>query len=82
MRKWRLIFNSRVLTTAENSAGDSKGGRRLILSGTVVHIRVPPDLLFICGSEPLSVPAMIEALKLFINECSTSIFVLEIETKS
>jgi hypothetical protein len=35
-----------------------------------------------CGSEPLSVPLMVETLKLFIAEASSAIFKLEIETKS
>ena len=71
-----------VFTMGDSSACNSEDGHWPILKGTVIHIRVPDDRVFICGSEPLSVPAMVEALKLFIAEASTAIFELEIEKKS
>ena len=49
------------------------------LTETVVHIRIPEHRLFMCGTEPPSIPAMLEALKLFIHEASSTIFKLEIE---
>ncbi len=63
---------------ADTSASNF-GDRRPVLTETVVHIVVPENRLFMCGSEPPSVPAMLEALKLFIQEASTAIFKLEIE---
>ena len=62
--------------TSASSHGDE---RRVVLTETVVHVRVPENRLFMCGSEPPNVPAMLEALKLFIREASTAIFKLEIE---
>jgi hypothetical protein len=53
-----------------------------ILRETIVFVRVPEHRLFMCGSEPPSIPAMLEALKLFIRESSTEIFHLEIEGKA
>lgn len=58
---------------------DSEDARKPVLTETVIHIRVPEDRLFMCGTEPPSVPAILEALKLFIREASTAIFKLEIE---
>lgn len=58
---------------------DSEDDRKPVLTETVIHIRVPEDRLFMCGTEPPSVPAILEALKLFIREASTAIFKLEIE---
>lgn len=58
---------------------DSEDDRKPVLTETVVHIRIPENRLFMCGSEPPSVPAILEALKLFIREASTAIFKLEIE---
>ena len=60
---------------------DHEKGHQPVLTETVVHVRVPENRLFMCGSEPPNVPAMLEALKLFIYEASTAIFKLEIERK-
>lgn len=60
----------------------SNDDHKPILRETIVYVRVPEHRLFMCGSEPPSVPAMLEALKLFIRESSTEIFHLEIEGKA
>ncbi len=62
--------------TSTSNYGDK---HRLVMTETVVHMVVPENRLFMCGSEPPNVPAMLEALKLFIHEASTAIFKLEIE---
>lgn len=64
---------------SDSNAFNSEDEREPFMTETVVHIRIPEDRLFMCGSEPPSVPAMLEALKLFIHEASTAIFTLEIE---
>jgi len=64
---------------ADMSTSNYGEERRPVLTETVVHIVVPENRLFMCGSEPPSVPAMLEAMKLFIQEASTAIFKLEIE---
>jgi hypothetical protein len=79
LKNGRLIFTAEALTMADTSESNSEGGCRPVLKGTVFHIRIPDDRVFMCGSEPLSVPAMVEALKLFIAEVSTVVFELEIE---
>ena len=63
----------------DTSETNFEDNRRLNLTETVVHVRVPERRLFMCGSEPPSIPAMVEALKLFIHEASSTIFKLEIE---
>jgi hypothetical protein len=63
------------------NAPNSGRGRQPVLTETLVHIRIPENRLFMCGTEPPSVPAMLEALKLFIREVSGTIFKLEIERK-
>jgi len=68
-----------VLVMADMSTSNYGEERRPVLTETVVHIVVPENRLFMCGSEPPSVPAMLEAMKLFIQEASTAIFKLEIE---
>jgi len=67
---------------ADPSTFDSGNEHKPDLSEKVVFIHVPEDRLFMCGSEPPSVPAMIEALKLFIFEASSAVFQLEIERTS
>lgn len=62
------------------SESNSEDERRPVLTETVVYIRIPDNRLFMCGSEPPSIPAMLEALKLFIREASTAIFELEIRS--
>ena len=57
----------------------SNDDREPVFTETIVYVRVPDNRLFMCGSEPPSVPAMLEALKLFIRESSMEIFHLEIE---
>lgn len=64
---------------SDASEHSSEDDRKPVLTETLVHIRVPENRLFMCGSEPPSVPAILEALKLFIREASTAIFTLEIE---
>ena len=64
-----------------NEANAPNDAPQPVLTETVVHVRIPEHRLFMCGSEPPSVPAMLEALKLFIYEASTAIFKLEIERK-
>ena len=66
---------------SDTSAGNNEKWPRPVLTETVVHVRIPERRLFMCGSEPPNVPAMLEALKLFIYEASTAIFKLEIERK-
>ena len=51
--------------------------RFIIVRISTVGIARMPTVGFLC--EPLSVPAMVEALKLFIAEASTATFRLEIE---
>jgi len=46
---------------------------------TIVHIRIPSKRLFMCGSEPPSVPAMLDALKEYIHGASTVVYQLEFE---
>jgi len=53
--------------------------REPVLTETVVYIHVPENRLFMCGSEPPSIPAMLEALKLYIREASVAVYKLEIE---
>ena len=48
---------------------------------TFVHIMMPPNRLFMCGSEPPSVPAMLDALKEYINNAATVVYQLELEKK-
>lgn len=65
----------------DTSEYDSNGKSRRILRGTIIHIRVPDDQLLMWGSEPSSVPATLEELKLFIAAVSTVMFELEIEAR-
>jgi hypothetical protein len=46
---------------------------------TFVHILVPSNRLFMCGSEPPSVPAMLDALKEYINNAAAVVYQLELE---
>jgi hypothetical protein len=46
---------------------------------TFVHILVPANRLFMCGSEPPSIPAMLDALKEYINNAATVVYELELE---
>ena len=46
---------------------------------TFVHIVVPANRLFMCGSEPPSVPAMLDALKEYIQNAATVVYQLELE---
>ena len=46
---------------------------------TFIHILVPSNRLFMCGSEPPSVPAMLDALKEYINNAAAVVYQLELE---
>ena len=46
---------------------------------TIVHIHVPTNRLFMCGSEPPSIPAMLDALKEYINNAASVVYELEVE---
>jgi hypothetical protein len=67
---------------AQTSNPEPGGDRHPMITETILHIRIPENRLFMCGTEPPSAPAMLEALKLFIQESSTVIFKLEIERES
>ena len=46
---------------------------------TFVHILVPSNRLFMCGSDPPSVPAMLDALKEYIHNAAAVVYELEVE---
>jgi hypothetical protein len=46
---------------------------------TIVHILVPSNRLFMCGSDPPSVPAMLDALKEYIHNAAAVVYELEVE---
>jgi hypothetical protein len=46
---------------------------------TFVHILVPANRLFMCGSEPPSIPAMLDALKEYIHNAAAVVYELELE---
>jgi len=66
----------------DTSENDSKETCQQSLRGAVVHVRIPDPQLLKWGSAPASMPATLDALKLFIRESSTAVFKLEIEKKS
>jgi hypothetical protein len=68
--------------SGSNMDETSSDDRQPVFRETIVFVHVPEHRLFMCGSEPPSIPAMLEALKLFIRESSSEIFHLEIEGKA
>ena len=68
--------------TSDSSRPEPESDPTPVLTEKVVFIHVPENRLFMCGTEPPSVPAMLEALKLFIFEASSAVFQLEIERTS
>jgi len=64
------------------SEGDPELRRGPAVTGSFIHVRIPKDLVLRCEGEPLSGPAMVEALKAFMAENSTVVFTVEIQAKS
>jgi hypothetical protein len=66
----------------DTSEGDARDRTEPILEGTVFHVRIPRYSSFMCGTEPLSGPVIVKALKLFMADASTIVFTLEIQARA
>ena len=58
--------------------GDPELRRGPALQGSLIHVRIPKDRVLSCDGEPLSGPAIVEALKAFMAENSTVVIIVEI----